>query len=537
MSNPENKKQEEISLKKLLLNLFDHWKLVLGCFLFSLVLAVIYLVFYPTTYEFMSRIQIREDETSASAGLPIGGGDMAGLMQTFGMGSLGGSINMDDERKFFTTYELLKDVVEETKIQVEYTRPYSFIKLYGQTPFTVCYSPKNDKPLMKAPKFIVKKKKDGSFVVTKKVKKGRTEKFAFKQLPATITTDEGQFDFATDGTVEETSYTYHVKVSPAGWIAEDLMDEIGVDVAAKNSYIVELLIQDHDLARGCDVLNSLMKHYNERISGFRNRDAKKQLAYLDEKIEETKQILLNDEALIEQFKASHKMTMLEADVKMMADGLVTLNEKIIEVESNRHITSLLKEYINNPANKFELVPALYSPTEGEQKSTIANYNETLLERNRLKNLSKTDKNPMINSLEKQLETLRANVNAMIDNSDQSLQLALQDLKAKESDFMKKIKDVPQQERRFVDLKRNQEINQAIYLILVQKRENVQMSMDESKDRGRIVDAAYIKQKPVAPRKLFAALGIIAFTLLIPLLIMMVTKEIREFLAEYKKRRG
>lgn len=54
----EVKDNETIGLKSIIVRYLLHWKLFLGVFLFSIIPAVLYLIYYPRTYEMMARIQI-----------------------------------------------------------------------------------------------------------------------------------------------------------------------------------------------------------------------------------------------------------------------------------------------------------------------------------------------------------------------------------------------------------------------------------------------------------------------------------------------
>ena len=58
----EVKDNETIGLKSIIVRYLLHWKLFLGVFLFSIIPAVLYLIYYPRTYEMMARIQIQEDK-------------------------------------------------------------------------------------------------------------------------------------------------------------------------------------------------------------------------------------------------------------------------------------------------------------------------------------------------------------------------------------------------------------------------------------------------------------------------------------------
>ena len=102
-------------------------------------------------------------------------------------------------------------------------------------------------------------------------------------------------------------------------------------------------------------------------------------------------------------------------------------------------------------------------------------------------------------------------------------------------ILDKMESVPSVEKEYVDFKRQQEIYQAVYLILLQKREEIALSINNQRDRARIIDAAFVKQRPVAPRKLFAVLGILAFTLILPVGVLFIKEQFIALKSEFNKR--
>jgi len=114
-------------------------------------------------------------------------------------------------------------------------------------------------------------------------------------------------------------------------------------------------------------------------------------------------------------------------------------------------------------------------------------------------------------------------------------LTLLDLRSKEKAILDKMESVPSVEKEYVDFKRQQEIYQAVYLILLQKREEIALSINNQRDRARIIDAAFVKQRPVAPRKLFAVLGILAFTLILPVGVLFIKEQFIALKSEFNKR--
>ena len=66
-------------------------------------------------------------------------------------------------------------------------------------------------------------------------------------------------------------------------------------------------------------------------------------------------------------------------------------------------------------------------------------------------------------------------------------------------------------------------------------EEIALSINNQRDRARIIDAAFVKQRPVAPRKLFAVLGILAFTLILPVGVLFIKEQFIALKSEFNKR--
>ena len=103
---------ETISLKSILIGYLRHWRLFLGTFVISLIPAVLYLIYYPTTYEIMARFKVQDDTSMSSGNMSLG--DAAGLMKSFGL-SGGGSagIVIDDELAVLKSHTLWYEVVSK----------------------------------------------------------------------------------------------------------------------------------------------------------------------------------------------------------------------------------------------------------------------------------------------------------------------------------------------------------------------------------------------------------------------------------------
>lgn len=523
---------ETISLKKIIVSYIYHWKLFVFAACFSLILAILYLVLYPKTYEFMSKIKIQEDKELGGGG-SVGLGDAAGLMRSFGLaGKSGGVVNVDDEIAILSSNWLLKNVVIKLGLNVTYEKPYSFVQLYENSPLLVVPDSLTQKELESSVSFNIRVEKNGS--VNLKIKE-TGENYFFASLPAQLKISEGIFNLSyRESVAKDRPFVLNVSVSPAGWIAEDLSDAITVEEFSKTSNTLELTYTDYSKMRGKDLLNFLMDEYNKNADIVKKDEGYKAMAFLDGRITGVMEELSTIERTIEAYKIKNKMTDIEYDVQFYADAVKNLREKIIDLEAQSHIIDLLDVYVKDPKNKYNLIPAMIS-SEGEKGGAITMYNEALIERDKLKKSSKSS-NPLSEIADSQIDKLRESVVLAIDNARKSAQYVLSDLKGQEKEIMDKMGNVPTYEREYLDYRRQQEVLQGVYLILLQKKEEIALALGQDRDRGFIVDTAYVKYKPIAPRKLYAGLFVMLFTLIVPVGFLFCKEQLLALIDEYKNSR-
>lgn len=524
------KDNETISLKRIIIGYLNHWKLFALAGGFSLMLAILYIVLYPTTYEIMSRVKIQEDKDLGSGGA-VGLGEAAGLMRSFGLGGGSGStINIDDEIVALGSNQLLKKVVWKLGLDVSYEKPFSFEKLYTNSPIVVTPDSLMRLKLEEPLAFRLKINDDGSVKI--KMDEGG-DVYKFQSMPAQLKLDAGTLNIMYRSGISPKSLTLDICVSPAGWIAEDLADMLIIEEFSTTSNTLEITYSDHNKARGKDLLNGMMAEFNKGSDDVKKEEGQQSLSFLEARVDSVVNQLSVLERAIEQYKLKNNIMSVEYDVQFYAEAVKTFREKIIELEAQGHVINLLDDYVKDPKNKYRLIPFVLSMGSGEAAEPITIYNQAVIERDRVQKAAKSS-NPLSELADNQIDKLRESVVVSIENSRTSMNYVLADLKSQEKAILDKMKNVPTYEREYLDLRRQQEILQGVYLILLQKKEEIALSLGKERDKGFVVDEAFVKYAPVAPRKLYAAIFIFLFTIIIPICYLFCKEQVLNLIAEYKK---
>lgn len=509
------KDNETIGLKTIIVRYALHWRLFLASFLFSFILAVLYLLCYPRTYEVMARIQIQDDKELG--GGSFGLGEAAGMMKSFGLGGFSGeSVNLEDELQTLTSNQLLREMVLALGIQVEYSEPFTFgYRLYEGSPVRMTTDSLTESRLDEEIEFVVSME-SGRVDISAESGSFKKKKFSFSSLPASIELPMGTFvlDY-TAGKADFTTGKLSVNYRPAGWVAEDLSDEFLIEETSKSSNTIELSCRDYEKKRGKDMLTTLISLYNKQADSYKKEGAHAALGFFDGRIRDLLGELADVERRISEYKHKNALMDIEHDVAFYVDQMKELQTQLIAREAQLNVIDMIDGFIKDPANRYNLVPVLLSAQNGETGGSLSNYNKVLLERSRVIQNSSLN-NPLVGVLTEQADLLRDNVRKTVGNTRKGLQLSVADIKSKEKLIYDKMNAYPLVERQFVELKRQQEVNQGVYLVLLQKREEAALVLGQARDKAKVIDTAFVKSKPVGPRKLYAAIGLLLFTLIVPI---------------------
>jgi uncharacterized protein involved in exopolysaccharide biosynthesis len=511
----ENVKKETIGLKSIVVKLLRNWTLFLYAFIFSLILSILYLSFYPYTYEVVSSVQLREDKESSMSASGLGGA--SGLMKSFGIGVGGGSLNVEDEIAILTSNRILRRLVADLGVNVFYTKPRSLYSLYHNSPLTLTADSSMMAGMEDEYLFKVSVRPGQIDVKASSQAGGASGSYSFSSLPGIIKLGKQEFTLRYNPDCDSKDDTYSLKIRyiPVGWMAEQLAGKINVEEVSSSSNVITMTYREHSKERGKDVLNTLIKKYNEDVIGYNNREYTKTLTLVNAQMDKISDNLKDVEKEMEMFKTANNLTMLEADVSVYGETRQMLQVSIIETESQKFLIQLLDEYVKDPDNKYSPIPGILMAGGEAMMNIILNYNEMLASRERvLKNSNET--NPTFLELDAQAETLRKAVLVMIDNALKGYQQQLNELIKKDNDLFSKMKNVPMQERTYRNYRREQEIYQGFYLMLLQKQSETELAINNATERARIIEPAFVKRKKVAPRKLHAAICILVLTLAIPL---------------------
>ena len=510
--------KESLGSSNFLHTAIRHWWLFALSFIFCFGILFLYLRKTLPSYIVSSTVLVDDQSLSfAGIGNPKGNSMLKSVMG-------GGDVNVFNEIEILASENLAAKTVDALDINCRYYEKTGFLKKqdhYGTSPIIVEAPKELFDTLSVTLPFKIKVYADGKTDIT--VKKGMFSNYAELkgvELPATVKTPFGLF------VVKPTQYftpkhEYSITASVAGNIpaALELQKDMTVDLKAKKTDIVYMDVMDNDVKRGRDILNTLVRLYNER--GMKESDTQGMTTarFIDERLSLIYKNLMGSEAEIEAYKKAHSLVDPYTQVKSSIIKGETSESAIIALETQYRIASMIKGFITDPANKHSLIPF---ESDSLSAKMVRSYNALITQRQHLETSAKAD-NPALVQLDQQLNAMRENMLGSVNNALGAMRIKIDKAKDVQGESKGDMSQFASTERETRTLYRNQAIQNELYIFLLQKREENALKMAAAQPKGKLVDEAYAASEPVKPKKPLLAFVALIMTFALPFCILYVKK--------------
>lgn len=479
--------EKPIDYKAILFEYLMYWPWFVACLILCLIGAWGYLRYQTPVYNVNATVLIKQDDKGkGSANSPLA------TMQDLGMLSMAG--NFDNEMEILRSRTLIKKVVNTLGLNIRYAEPRSFgyaLPLYkNDSPIKVWMTPEEAEKLAGSLNLQLDCTPDGKVKATvtyiQNENENTTEK-TFDRLPGVFVTPVGTLTLnAKDSTKIQEGRTIQVQIVSPTSAAKMCQGNLSTEPTSKQTTIVRLNYNDTHVGRGLDFLNTLVALYNADANDDKNEVASRTAEFIDERISIINHELGTTESELAQYKQKAGLTDLTSDAKLALEGNAEYEQKRAENATQLRLVEFLKEYIERPENRMEIIPANIGLSDNGLSTLIGQYNEMLTERKRLLRTS-SESNPAVVNLDTSLEATRKNIQTSVASVLKGLEITRNDLNREAAQFANRISNAPQQEKELLSISRQQEIKASLYLMLLQKREENAITLAATANNGRMVE--------------------------------------------------
>lgn len=347
--------------------------------------------------------------------------------------------------------------------------------------------------------FMFDLKSDGTFTMSKFVRGKKDLSGAVKgKVGKTVNTPIGKVSVEKSVSYKPSNVSLHVDRVPLQKVINQISSGLTVSAVSEMSTIIKLSYNDVSPQRAEDVLSTIIAVYNENWVKDCNRRSVSTSEFIGERLKVIEKELGNVEDDISSFKSANLIPAGQSDVASIYVGQATsATAQSTEISNQLHMARYVRNYLTNESNRYTLIPANQGVNSPNISGQIAEYNALLLSRNNLLSASSLQ-NPIVQEKDLQLAELRSALIASVDNHIASLNVELRSAQSIRGQANSKIASSPSQSKYLLSVERQQKVKENLYLYLLQKREENELSQAFTAYNNRLINPASGSNIPTFP---------------------------------------
>ena len=491
-------------------------------------LGAIYLRYATPMYQSTAKLLIKDESNSNRRG--------SSLQNMSNLGIISNSTGIDNEMEILTSHSIAEDAIRDLKLYVNYTTKgrVKDIILYRNQPLNVdvdqahlerlnapinlsitrdsltytvtgtYYVPTNDNS------------NEGPYSINRK----------FTSLPATIATRAGIITISPNyGHSLKNADVLNVSILSPRMASNKYVNELQVAQTAKSTSIAQLQLTDEVPQRSLDYLKQLAIVYNRQANEDKNTIALRTDKFINDRLGKINAELGKTEGQLQNYKQQNGIVELKMNAGNSVANQNSSELKLAEVETQIELfNTIAREVESSSRNLSQVIPSNVGLDDQSSTTLINKYNELVLERNRLLR-SASESSPVVEPLTAQIRELNGNIRRAIGAARQNLQIQRDAVLAQVNKFNEQVAETPQQERMLTQIDRQQEVKSGLYLMLLQKREENNISLAATADKGKLIDDPQLLGK-ISPKSTSIMLVALLIGLALPVLVILILQFFR-----------
>ena len=297
--------------------------------------------------------------------------------------------------------------------------------------------------------------------------------------------------------------------------AKKFVNALQVELASKKSTFINLSIQDVSIRRADDILSTLIQVYNDNWIKDKNLIAVSTSAFITDRLKVIESELGNVDNDISDFKSKHLLPDIEKASQLYMQQANENDKQLLALSGQLAIAGYIRQYMGDPQHSRQLLPANSGIENLNIEQQIADYNALILQRNKLV-ANSSEKNPLLADIDQSIAVMHTAIMHSVENLIVTIKMQIENFRHSEEQTTQRIASSPNQARYLLSVERQQKVKEALYLYLLQKREENELSQAFTAYNTRLINPPSGNPRPVSPQKIKVLLIAFVIGLAIPL---------------------
>lgn len=513
-TRPTAKTDDFIRIQDLYYLCLAKWRWFVLSLVVCLGIATIYLLKTPPVYTRTASLLIKEESKGQSLS-----GDVGATFSDLGL--FQSNTNVNNELISLQSPAVMFDVVKRLHLEVDYSTEGSFYPQvrYGQNlPLTVSFAGLADN---ETAGLTVEPVRPQGVKLTSFVHNGeKVDGEVVGALNDSLVTPIGKVVIRpAAGYVDWQKSSEPLTVSCSGLNSAVSRYASGLSVVlnSEKATIIDLSFRDVCIQRAEDVLNTVIAVYNENWIKDKNQIAVSTSMFINDRLGVIEGELGHVDENISTFKSENLLPDVQAASQLYMTERSQAQAQILTLNTQLSMARYIRNYLTASSSRNQLLPANSGLESANIESQISEYNNLQLQRNNLV-ANSSEQNPLVVDMDESLRSMRRSIVSSVDNLITTLNTQIHSLEKSDQRATEHIAANPSQAKYLLSVERQQKVKESLYLFLLQKREENELSQAFTAYNTRVITPPTGSMIPTAPVKKNILLVGFVLGLLIPVVI-------------------
>lgn len=502
MSHNENylDKSEAQEVRKLLIRYISFWPYIISCLIISIFIALLYIRYTPNTYKTTSTIEIIDKSMDSEMALPT-------AMTIFNRSM----INLDNEIGRISSFSLNSVAASNEKSNIQFFKTGSIKSTMidlSELDFDVNIEYKIDTDTITEPLYFKIFLDENELNISFDDHLGNSKSYKFESLSTFETPNKLPFNISFDlKEYNQSKYdfdSFDIHFLPFEYTVDESIKNLKIgqtksfadNYGGSDQLVLEFTTPNKII--GSNYLNKLINVFDSDGVMDRQLEYRRTIDFVDKRSIFLEKELEQIENRKKEFKIRNKLTDVESNASFTISQQFTYDSELFKTQSQKDLLSLLKDELLLKDNT--LLPVNIGIENQLINDLIVQYNSIVKDRERFLNTGAGPKNSYVLNLDSQLDGFYQNIINSVDSYKKSLELEIERINLKENEYEDFYLSLPENEKILRSIERELEIKEALFLLLLQKKEEASINLAVVKPTIKVIDYSRSDKYPVSPNK-------------------------------------